>query len=82
MEAMSSPSSTAHDSGPLEGWLDPDRLLRPVEAVGFWAAVVLPFVYVPVILTGLDTPSEQLAVAVLIAVHVLALIVGRRYHSE
>lgn len=77
---MSRPSLT-HDSpathSPRSG-----MLLQPVEAVGFWAAVGLPFIYVPLILRGLETPTMQLAVAVLIAVHVLALVLGRHYNTD
>ena len=57
-------------------------LLRPVEAAGFWAAVGLPFIYVPLLLRGLETPSLQLTVAVLIATHVLALVLGRHYKTD
>ncbi|MFB6134672.1 MAG: hypothetical protein ABEJ55_06760 [Halanaeroarchaeum sp.] len=58
-----------------------DALVRPIEAIGFWAAVAMPFVYLPLLATGLDTPSEGLAFAALVLVHVLALIVGRRHRS-
>lgn len=57
-------------------------LLQPIEAVGFWAAVGLPFIYVPLMLRGLDTATIQLTVAVLIAIHVLALVLGRHYNTD
>lgn len=57
-------------------------LFRPLEALGFWAAVVLPFVYVPLIVAGVHTTSEAAAVAVLVTVHVLALVVGHRYRLD
>ncbi|MEF8772737.1 hypothetical protein [Halodesulfurarchaeum sp.] len=70
------PDSTAQ-SPPRSG-----RLLRPFQALGFWAAVGLPFIYVPLVLRGLETPSIQLTVAVLIAAHVLALVLGRHYNTD
>lgn len=79
---MSSPSTTAHEGSPLEGYGGVGTLLRPVETLGFWAAVGLPFIYMPIILTGLGTSGEQLAAAVLIAVHVLALFVGRHHNAD
>ncbi len=57
-------------------------LLAPVEAASFWTAVGLPFIYVPLILRGLETPSLQLTVAVLIAFHVIALVLGRHYKTD
>ncbi|MFB6152827.1 MAG: hypothetical protein ABEJ27_01100 [Halodesulfurarchaeum sp.] len=78
---MSSPSTTAHESGPVEG-PGLGSILRPIEAVGFWAAVGLPFVYLPLVITGLETGSEQLAVALLIAAHAVALYLGRHHNSR
>jgi hypothetical protein len=57
-------------------------LLQPVEAAGFWAAVGLPFIYVPLLVRGLETPTIQLTVAVLLALHVLALVLGRHYNAD
>ncbi len=77
---MSRPSLT-HDS-PAAHPPQSGMLLQPVEAAGFWAGVGLPFIYVPLILRGLETPTMQLTVAVLIAVHVLALVLGRHYNTD
>jgi hypothetical protein len=79
---MSSPSTTAHDGSPLERRGGVGTILRPVETLGFWAAVGLPFVYMPMLLTGVETSAEQLAVAVLLSAHVLALYLGRRHNAE
>lgn len=66
-------------SGAVPGY---EILLRSIEALAFWAAVVMPFLYVPLLLTGVDAPAERIAVAALVAVHVLVLIVGRRYNPN
>lgn len=79
---MSSPSTTAHETAPVEATKGFGTLLRPVEAAGFWAAVGLPFVYLPLVLTGIDTSAEQLAVVLLIAAHVVSLYLGRHYKTE
>ncbi|MFB6110508.1 MAG: hypothetical protein ABEJ60_06505 [Halodesulfurarchaeum sp.] len=77
---MSSPSHT-HDS-PSSPSTGHSTLLRPLEAAGFWAAVALPFIYVPLVLRGLDTSTAQITVAVLIVAHVLALVLGRTHRAE
>lgn len=59
-----------------------DVLFRPLEALGFWAAVALPFVYVPLIVTGVETSAEILAVATLVVAHVVALVVGHRHRLD
>ncbi len=78
---MSSPSTTAHEGSPLDGH-GVGTLIRPLETLGFWTAVGLPFVYMPIILTGLETSGEQLAAAVLLTVHVIALFVGRHHNAD
>lgn len=75
-------NSTAHDPGPVETPRGFGTLLRPVEAAGFWAAVGLPFVYVPLLVAGVQTPAEQLAIGVLLGVHALALFLGRHHNAE
>lgn len=85
MSRPSTPSATesnevaSHVSGALSEY---DALVRPIEAIGFWAAVAMPFVYLPLLITGIDTTSEGIALIALIALHVLALIVGRRYRPD
>jgi len=49
-----------------------------VRFVGFWTAVVLPFVYVPLLFAGLDGATMNAFVALLVA-HVVSLLVGREY---
>jgi hypothetical protein len=51
---------------------------RPVRFVGFWTAVALPFLYVPLLLSGLDG-TESTAFTALVVVHVLSLVVGHNY---
>lgn len=48
----------------------------PLRTVGFWAAVALPALHVPLLLTGLDTAGEAAAFATLVALNALALWLG------
>ena len=50
----------------------------PFRFVAFWAAVALPFLYVPLLFGGLQ--GEQLAAFVgLLGAHLLALVAGHGY---
>lgn len=49
---------------------------RPLRTAGFWAAVSLPMVHVPLLLSGLDSTAEAAVFAVLLAANLLALLLG------
>lgn len=53
-----------------------------IEGVAFWSAIVLPFLHVPLLATGLDTPAAKIAFSALIAVNVFAAVVGQSYHDD
>ncbi len=53
-----------------------------VRAVAFWAAVSLPFVHAALLVRGLDSTADLLAVAVLLGANLLALLVGHGYGSR
>lgn len=48
----------------------------PIQAVAFWVAVVLPFLYVPLLAAGLDTAGTMNAFFGLLAANAVALLVG------
>lgn len=58
-----------------------EALSGPVEFAGFWLAVALPFVYVPV-LVGKLAGGKPSAFALLLALHAVSLVVGHGYRSE
>ncbi len=80
---MSSPSihnetgSIAGESadGSLREWFA-DRLVNQIYAIGFWSAVVLPFLHVPMLVTGLETTGEVYTFLALLALNAVALLVG------
>ena len=55
------------------------RINRSVTVLAFWLATLLPFVYLPVILTGLDSWERLLLVLGLLALNAAALVVGHDY---
>ena len=57
-----------------------EHVLRsPVQFVGFWAAVVLPFVLVALVATGHATQQPAVAGG-LVAGNLLGLLLGRGYN--
>lgn len=56
-------------------------LRKPVEAFAFWAGVTLPFLYVPLALSGLRSESAVVACLALIVLHGVSLFVGRNHRA-
>jgi hypothetical protein len=57
-----------------------ERVLRsPFQFVGFWAAIVLPFVFVAMLATGQATQHPTLAGG-LLASNLVGLLLGRGYN--
>lgn len=56
-------------------------LVRSMEAVAFWLAVALPFLYLPLLANG--TSGQEAVVFVgLLVVNVVALVAGHGYHRN
>ena len=66
----------------LLGHVTVRELFRPIEAIAFWSAITLPFLYLPLVLYGLETTQELTVFFSLLGLNVLALIVGHRYQRE
>lgn len=58
------------------------HLGNSVTAVGFWIGTLLPVVYLPVFLSGIDSAESLSLVVGLLAIHALALIVGHDYSGS
>lgn len=52
----------------------------PLQFVGFWAAVALPFLYLPLLIRGLEG-QETLAFGLLLAANALALVIGHSHRQ-
>jgi len=55
---------------------------RPIKRLAFWSAVVLPFMHLSLLATGLDSQSKTLAFVALVAANVVALYLGHPYGRE
>lgn len=56
--------------------------LRPARRVAFWAAVAIPFLLVAMLIRGLGTSADTLAFVSLLAVELLALVVGHPHRRD
>ncbi len=56
--------------------------VRPVRFAGFWAAVLSPLAYPPLLLSGLDGQSLLVLLAGVFVVNVLGLLLGRGYRAD
>jgi hypothetical protein len=72
-----SAGSSRPDDGTLERTVP--GLATTIRAVGFWAAIVLPLLYVPLLATGLSSSTDGAAFLLLVAGNLLALYVGHSH---
>ncbi|MFU8868365.1 hypothetical protein [Natronococcus sp.] len=81
-------SSTTHDSrAESTESRGSDRLLErflphvadSIRKGSFWTAIVLPFLYVPLLATGLSTATETATFLGLLGINLAALYVGHAY---
>lgn len=57
-------------------WAIVERLEPPVEAIGFWAAVGLPVIYLSLVAWGIESRTGLRVFLSLLGLHVIALVVG------
>ncbi|RQG91541.1 hypothetical protein EA462_06165 [Natrarchaeobius halalkaliphilus] len=74
-----SPSRAERD--PAHGALERTvpNLAGAIRKTGFWTAIVVPFLYVPILLNGLTTWIESTTFLVLLGINLLALYVGHTH---
>ena len=60
-----------------------ESVVAPITGAAFWAAVVLPFLHLPLLVaTGLSSQSTATAFLVLLALNVVALLVGHPHYRD
>lgn len=79
-------SSSITDPRVLFGAVEESSLgvafVERVKRLAFWSAIVLPFLYLPLLATGLESQSILLAFIIMLVVNVFALLVGHKHHTE
>jgi hypothetical protein len=58
------------------------HVFTPVRAIGFWSAIALPFLYVPLVATGLETRAELTVFLALLAANVVAIALGHSHSPD
>lgn len=53
-----------------------------VTAISFWLATLLPVLYVPMFIIGLDSIVKFVTFLVLLTINVIALVVGHDYRTK
>ena len=56
-------------------------LWRGLRAACFWTAIVLPFLYVPLLVADIETRSEGVALLALLALNAVSLLAGHSYRN-
>ena len=72
------------EEGPAGTILGHARAATPAtfETVGFWAAVLLPLCYVPLLAFGLRTGRDAVLLVALVALHLTALTAGHAHNRD
>lgn len=60
----------------------PEWLRQPLTGLAFWTAIALPFLYLPMLVTGLETPRMTAAFLVLLGLNVVTLVLGHSYQRD
>lgn len=54
----------------------------PLEVAGFWSAIALPFLYMPLLLTGISSQAELLTFLGLLVLNLAALLAGHDHRRD
>lgn len=55
---------------------------EPVARVSFWLAIILPFLYFPLLVGGLASRSVVFTFVVLVLLHVVTLVLGHQHRDK
>lgn len=56
-----------------------EHLETPIEAIGFWSAILLPVLYLVLFVNGIRSWSGLALILGLLILHAIALVVGRNH---
>lgn len=55
------------------------QIAEPLRIVAFWGAIMLPFLYVPLLATGLDTVAQTVVFLALLVLNLITLVIGHSH---
>ncbi|NHN49880.1 hypothetical protein G9464_20130 [Halostella sp. JP-L12] len=62
--------------------LDEHTLTTPLQMAAFWTAIALPFFHLRLLLGGLSSSAETTTFLWLLALNLVALVIGHSYNAE
>jgi len=62
--------------------IDQHAITTPLQMVAFWTAIALPFFHLHLLLDGLSSSAETTTFLWLLALNLVALVVGHSYNSD
>lgn len=77
-----STGSDGEQSGNRSDRLAVATITRPFEAAAFWSAITLPFLYLPLLVAGLESSAHLTAFLALLALHAVAIVGGYRHNRR
>lgn len=80
--STTNPSTQVNDAASSWAAQFAGYLRRPVEALAFWSAVALPFVYLPLLLGGFDDLTGALTFVGLLLANFVALYLGHDHRRD
>lgn len=74
--------STAHPARSLRDAIPMEAIRAPASRVAFYSAIALPAVYLPLLVTGIETTDGLTLFLGLLGLHLVTLVAGRSYHED
>lgn len=74
--------STVHPERSITDLIPFRTIKTPASRVAFYSAIVLPVLYLPLLITGIETIDGLALFLGLFGAHLLTLVAGRSYHRE
>jgi len=59
-----------------------ESLVSAVQGIAFWTAIALPFLYLPLLITGLNSGATRIAFVVLVVFNAVTLLVGHTHRGN
>ncbi|EMA32702.1 hypothetical protein [Haloarcula japonica] len=59
-----------------------ESLVSAVRGIAFWTAIALPFLYLPLLITGLNSGATRIAFAALVVFNAVTLRIGHAYSGD
>ncbi|SIR23782.1 hypothetical protein SAMN05421858_1944 [Haladaptatus litoreus] len=82
MSTITDPETKTVRTSDEEAKSSDHSLSTPIQRIGFWTAVALPFLYMPLLATGLNTPGQLQTFLILVAINMTALLIGHRHREK